>query len=81
MDKGEEHHQVLTTPNLHTFFLMMVCVCLCLRAVRQEEKRRLLRRNNELKNEHAYLEEQDKKLKDTLKVRTEQAQLWSHDHL
>lgn len=43
-----------------------VCVC----AVRQEEKRRLLRRNNELKNEQVYLEEQDKKLNDTIKVRT-----------
>lgn len=38
--------------------------------VRQEEKRRLLRRNNELKNEQVYLEEQDKKLNDTIKVRT-----------
>ncbi|KAI3366740.1 hypothetical protein L3Q82_009224, partial [Scortum barcoo] len=36
-------------------------------AVRQEEKRRLLRRNNELKNECAHLEEQDKKLNNTLK--------------
>uniref|UniRef100_A0A3Q3W197 PHD-type domain-containing protein n=1 Tax=Mola mola TaxID=94237 RepID=A0A3Q3W197_MOLML len=34
---------------------------------RQEEKRRLLRRNNELKNECAHLEEEDKKLSDTLK--------------
>ncbi|XP_070847676.1 PHD finger protein 21B isoform X1 [Chaetodon trifascialis] len=37
------------------------------KTVRQEEKRRLLRRNNELKNECAHLEEQDKKLNDTLK--------------
>lgn len=44
----------------------MCCAC----AVRQEEKRRLLRRNNELKNEQVYLEEQDKKLNDTIKVRT-----------
>lgn len=47
-----------------------VCVCVCVCAVRQEEKRRLLRRNNELKNEQVYLEEQDKKLNDTIKVRT-----------
>ncbi|XP_033470840.2 PHD finger protein 21B isoform X4 [Epinephelus lanceolatus] len=37
------------------------------KTVRQEEKRRLLRRNNELKKECAHLEEQDKKLNDTLK--------------
>ncbi|TWW64398.1 PHD finger protein 21B [Takifugu flavidus] len=37
------------------------------KTVRQEEKRRLLRRNNELKNEQLYLEEQDKKLSDTIK--------------
>uniref|UniRef100_UPI0037E96D29 PHD finger protein 21B n=1 Tax=Semicossyphus pulcher TaxID=241346 RepID=UPI0037E96D29 len=37
------------------------------KTVRQEEKRRLLRRNNELKNECAHLEEQDKKLNNTLK--------------
>ncbi|CAJ1054323.1 PHD finger protein 21B isoform X2 [Xyrichtys novacula] len=37
------------------------------KTVRQEEKRRLLRRNNELKNEHAHLEEQDKNLNNTLK--------------
>ncbi|XP_029681374.1 PHD finger protein 21B isoform X1 [Takifugu rubripes] len=37
------------------------------KTVRQEEKRRLLRRNNELKNEQVYLEEQDKKLTDTIK--------------
>ncbi|XP_034529293.1 PHD finger protein 21B isoform X2 [Notolabrus celidotus] len=36
------------------------------KTVRQEEKRRLLRRNNELKNEHSHLEEQDNKLNDTL---------------
>ncbi|KAM6962103.1 LOW QUALITY PROTEIN: PHD finger protein 21B [Tautogolabrus adspersus] len=36
------------------------------KTVRQEEKRRLLRRNNELKNECAHLEEQDKKLNNTL---------------
>lgn len=40
----------------------------CVRAVRQEEKRRLLRRNNELKKECAHLEEQDKQLNKTLKV-------------
>uniref|UniRef100_A0A3Q4HXY6 PHD finger protein 21B n=1 Tax=Neolamprologus brichardi TaxID=32507 RepID=A0A3Q4HXY6_NEOBR len=34
---------------------------------RQEEKRRLLRRNNELKKECAHLEEQDKQLNKTLK--------------
>ncbi|KAM4523468.1 PHD finger protein 21B isoform 2-T2 [Fundulus diaphanus] len=38
------------------------------KTVRQEEKRRLLRRNNELKKECAHLEEQDKKLNKTLKV-------------
>ncbi|XP_042337264.1 PHD finger protein 21B-like, partial [Plectropomus leopardus] len=37
------------------------------KTVRQEEKRRLLRRNNELKKECAHLEEQDKKLNDMLK--------------
>ncbi|XP_041636985.1 PHD finger protein 21B [Cheilinus undulatus] len=37
------------------------------KTVRQEEKRRLLRRNNELKNECAHLQEQDKKLNNTLK--------------
>ncbi|XP_074554082.1 PHD finger protein 21B isoform X4 [Halichoeres trimaculatus] len=37
------------------------------KTVRQEEKRRLLRRNNELKNEQAHLEEQDQKLNNTLK--------------
>nr|XP_033470840.1 PHD finger protein 21B isoform X4 [Epinephelus lanceolatus] len=37
------------------------------KTVRQEEKRRLLRRNNELKKECTHLEEQDKKLNDTLK--------------
>ncbi|KAL3977007.1 hypothetical protein ACER0C_020496 [Sarotherodon galilaeus] len=37
------------------------------KTVRQEEKRRLLRRNNELKKECAHLEEQDKKLNKTLK--------------
>ncbi|MEQ2196282.1 hypothetical protein XENOCAPTIV_001169 [Xenoophorus captivus] len=42
------------------------CVC----AVRQEEKRRLLRRNNELKKECSHLEEQDQKLNKTLKVKT-----------
>ncbi|XP_028250152.1 PHD finger protein 21B isoform X1 [Parambassis ranga] len=36
------------------------------KTVRQEEKRRLLRRNNELKKECALLEEQDKKLNKTL---------------
>uniref|UniRef100_A0A087YCG1 PHD-type domain-containing protein n=1 Tax=Poecilia formosa TaxID=48698 RepID=A0A087YCG1_POEFO len=36
--------------------------------VRQEEKRRLLRRNNDLKKECAHLEEQDKNLNKTLKV-------------
>ncbi|XP_030575919.1 PHD finger protein 21B isoform X1 [Archocentrus centrarchus] len=36
-------------------------------AVRQEEKRRLLRRNTELKKECAHLEEEDKKLNKTLK--------------
>lgn len=40
-------------------------------AVRQEEKRRLLRRNGELKKECDHLEEEDKKLNDTLKVRNE----------
>ncbi|XP_032445652.1 PHD finger protein 21B isoform X1 [Xiphophorus hellerii] len=38
------------------------------KTVRQEEKRRLLRRNNELKKECAHLEEQDKNLNKTLKV-------------
>lgn len=38
--------------------------------VRQEEKRRLLIRNNELKKECAHLEEQDKNLNKTLKVKT-----------
>ncbi|XP_044041989.1 PHD finger protein 21B isoform X7 [Siniperca chuatsi] len=37
------------------------------KTVRQEEKRRLLRRNNELKKECAHLEEQDEKLNDALK--------------
>ncbi|XP_061770371.1 PHD finger protein 21B [Nerophis ophidion] len=37
------------------------------KTVRQEEKRRLLRRNNELKKECAHLEEEDKKLNKTLK--------------
>ncbi|XP_070710306.1 PHD finger protein 21B [Pempheris klunzingeri] len=37
------------------------------KTVRQEEKRRLLRRNNELKKECTHLEEQDKKLNNTLK--------------
>nr|XP_046234455.1 PHD finger protein 21B isoform X2 [Scatophagus argus] len=37
------------------------------KTVRQEEKRRLLRRNSELKNECAHLEEQDKELNNTLK--------------
>ena len=37
--------------------------------MRQEEKRRLLRRNNELKKECAHLEEEDKKLNETLKVK------------
>ncbi|XP_045895417.1 PHD finger protein 21B isoform X2 [Micropterus dolomieu] len=37
------------------------------KTVRQEEKRRLLRRNNELKKECAHLEEQEEKLNDTLK--------------
>ncbi|XP_074481003.1 PHD finger protein 21B isoform X2 [Sebastes fasciatus] len=37
------------------------------KTVRQEEKRRLLRRNTELKKECAHLEEQDEKLNDTLK--------------
>ena len=61
-----------------------VCsLCLCLwivcvfppplrvigRAVRQEEKRRLLRRNTELKKECAHLEEQDKMLNKSLEVR------------
>ncbi|XP_055009780.1 PHD finger protein 21B [Boleophthalmus pectinirostris] len=36
------------------------------KTVRQEEKRRLLRRNNELKKECAHLEEEDKKLNKTL---------------
>ncbi|XP_062300166.1 LOW QUALITY PROTEIN: PHD finger protein 21B [Scomber scombrus] len=36
------------------------------KTVRQEEKRRLLRRNNELKKECAHLEEEDQKLKMTL---------------
>ncbi|KAM8740245.1 PHD finger protein 21B isoform 3-T3 [Acanthopagrus schlegelii] len=36
------------------------------KTVRQEEKRRLLRRNNELKNECAHLEEQEKKINNTL---------------
>uniref|UniRef100_A0A3B5AX88 PHD finger protein 21B n=1 Tax=Stegastes partitus TaxID=144197 RepID=A0A3B5AX88_9TELE len=36
------------------------------KTVRQEEKRRLLRRNTELKKECAHLEEQDKKLNQTL---------------
>ena len=39
------------------------------RAVRQEEKRRLLRRNTELKKECAHLEEQDKMLNKSLEVR------------
>ncbi|PWA19319.1 hypothetical protein CCH79_00019391, partial [Gambusia affinis] len=38
------------------------------KTVRQEEKRRLLRRNDELKKECAHLEEQDKNLNKTLKV-------------
>ncbi|XP_069376027.1 PHD finger protein 21B isoform X3 [Paralichthys olivaceus] len=37
------------------------------KTVRQEEKRRLLRRNNELKTECAHLEEQDEELNQTLK--------------
>ncbi|XP_076015818.1 PHD finger protein 21B [Genypterus blacodes] len=37
------------------------------KTVRQEEKRRLLRRNNELKKECAHLEEEDEKLSKTLK--------------
>ncbi|XP_068590142.1 PHD finger protein 21B isoform X1 [Cebidichthys violaceus] len=37
------------------------------KTVRQEEKRRLLRRNVELKKECSHLEEQDEKLNDTLK--------------
>ncbi|KAG7231434.1 hypothetical protein INR49_011939 [Caranx melampygus] len=37
------------------------------KTVRQEEKRRLLRRNSELKKECAHLEEQDKQLNKTLK--------------
>ncbi|XP_030004703.1 PHD finger protein 21B isoform X2 [Sphaeramia orbicularis] len=37
------------------------------KTVRQEEKRRLLRRNNELKKECAHLEEEDKNLNKTLK--------------
>ncbi|KAK7896760.1 hypothetical protein WMY93_022085 [Mugilogobius chulae] len=37
------------------------------KTVRQEEKRRLLRRNSELKKECAHLEEEDKKLNSTLK--------------
>ncbi|KAK9526004.1 hypothetical protein VZT92_016664 [Zoarces viviparus] len=37
------------------------------KTVRQEEKRRLLRRNTELKKECSHLEEQDEKLTDTLK--------------
>ncbi|XP_042259434.1 PHD finger protein 21B isoform X1 [Thunnus maccoyii] len=41
------------------------------KTVRQEEKRRLLRRNNELKKECAHLEEEDQKLKMTLKQCTD----------
>ncbi|XP_026217810.1 PHD finger protein 21B [Anabas testudineus] len=44
------------------------------KTVRQEEKRRLLRRNNELKKECARLEEQDKTLNKTLKVKTQHNQ-------
>lgn len=42
------------------------------KTVRQEEKRRLLRRNSELKKEFTHLEEQDDKLNDTLKQCMEQ---------
>lgn len=49
-------------------FILTVYVCVC--AVRQEEKRRLLRRNSELKKECSHLEEEDEKLNETFKVRT-----------
>ncbi|XP_037551862.1 PHD finger protein 21B [Nematolebias whitei] len=42
------------------------------KTVRQEEKRRLLRRNTELKNECSHLEEEDQKLNTTLKVCVDQ---------
>lgn len=45
-----------------------VCVCVC--AVRQQEQRRLLRRSSELQQEQVYLEDQDRKLSDTIRVRT-----------
>ncbi|KAI9513612.1 hypothetical protein NQZ68_041943 [Dissostichus eleginoides] len=52
------------------------------KTVRQEEKRRLLRRNSELKKEFTHLEEQDDKLNDTLKQCMEQRErllLRQHD--
>lgn len=61
---GKNHVTSDSFTVLFTHVVLMKCLC----AVRQEEKRRLLRRNNELKNECAHLEEQDKQLSDTLKV-------------
>ncbi|RVE56805.1 hypothetical protein OJAV_G00224890 [Oryzias javanicus] len=42
------------------------------KTVRQEEKRRLLRRNGELKRECAHLQEEDQKVHDTLKLSMDQ---------
>lgn len=61
---GKDHVTRLTASPWSPHAVLTERLC----AVRQEEKRRLLRRNNELKNECAHLEEQDKQLGDTLKV-------------
>lgn len=45
---------------------MRVCVYMC--TVREEEKRRLMRRNNELKKECAHLKEEDQRLNKSLLV-------------
>ncbi|KAF3859738.1 hypothetical protein F7725_022137 [Dissostichus mawsoni] len=50
------------------------------KTVRQEEKRRLLRRNSELKKEFTHLEEQDDKLNDTLKCMEQRERLLLRQH-
>lgn len=46
-----------------------MCVSMCMCTVREEEKRRLMRRNNELKKECAHLKEEDQRLSKSLLVK------------
>lgn len=68
-NKGKRHSQYITYL-LGTIFHLVIChqICCLSFTVKEEEKRKLLKRSSELRGEHRQLEEKERLLNNAVKV-------------